>query len=167
MSERKHELKRELKSESKSSPISKILGKRFVNDEGSKKLLPHDSNLYLVYFTASWCGPCKEFTPKLDKFVKDCHNAGKSVTVIVAPYKDAGSSFTKYFKKLPFELAFPTDSKTQAGLESKYEVNSVPNLLVFKDDGKQTKFDGNIKEARKLISSGDKSSSEIYKIFKD
>ncbi|MFI6518274.1 thioredoxin family protein [Spirillospora sp. NPDC050679] len=46
-------------------------GVRVVDDEGAFDRVLVESRFVLAYFTAAWCGPCKQFGPLVDRFADD------------------------------------------------------------------------------------------------
>lgn len=64
------------------------------------------SGAILVDFFANWCGPCKALTPILDELSQEM---GEKVTFAKLDIDEGGSS------------------------ASKYQVTSVPTLILFKD----------------------------------
>jgi thiol-disulfide isomerase/thioredoxin len=83
-----------------------------VFPEGSKDVIA-------VYFSASWCGPCKQFTPILAKFFSDMNKKlgsrniknplERRFEVILISRDDSVESYVQYFAKMPW-LAVPFDN---------------------------------------------------------
>ncbi|WP_083983952.1 thioredoxin family protein [Actinomadura hibisca] len=46
-------------------------GVRVIDDEGAFNRVLVESRFVLAYFTAAWCGPCKQFGPLIDRFADD------------------------------------------------------------------------------------------------
>uniref|UniRef100_A0A915EQB6 mitogen-activated protein kinase kinase n=1 Tax=Ditylenchus dipsaci TaxID=166011 RepID=A0A915EQB6_9BILA len=67
-----------------------------------------DNKIVALYFSAGWCPPCRNFTPKLKKFYDAVKAAGKN-----------------------FEFGNPLIQEYLA----KYEVKTIPSLKVIKPDG--------------------------------
>ncbi|GMH56893.1 hypothetical protein TL16_g02243, partial [Triparma laevis f. inornata] len=97
-----------------------------------------------IYFSADWCGPCRQFTPDLVKFYEKVNSKkgsrGKKrfEIVWVSRCRD-WESFGQYFTQMPW-LALPfEDSLGPLGetLSQKYNVKSIPSLvLVDVESGK-------------------------------
>ena len=89
-----------------------------------------------VYFSASWCGPCRNFTPKLVKFYKRV--AKKSNIEIVFVSSDNNrQAMRDYMKKnsMPW-LAIPYNASERMALKKALRVNGIPTLIVFDANGK-------------------------------
>lgn len=91
-----------------------------------------DASLVAVYVSASWCGPCREFTPKLGAWYTS-HAKARGAAVIFASLDRDEASYSAYFAKMAWPLALPlADGEAFAG---RHGVRSVPTLLVFTRDG--------------------------------
>ena len=96
--------------------------------------------LVALYFSASWCPPCRQFTPQLVAFhdaVRRAGGPGKFEVVFVSSDQDK-ASFDEYFANhhgnwfaLPFEAQ---QQRQQCG--SYFKVEGIPRLIVFGPDGK-------------------------------
>lgn len=83
----------------------------------------------MLYFSASWCPPCRQFSPILDKWLA-AHAAGtKSKLVFVSSDNDQ-ASFQKYFHEHTFPFAVAPGSDAGRKLSAKYKINGIPALLV-------------------------------------
>ena len=89
-----------------------------------------------VYFSASWCGPCRAFTPQLVKFHKETAQENELEIVFVSCDKSE-KDMMAYMKKdsMPF-LAVPFDSATRSELKSKLKISGIPTLIIYGKDGK-------------------------------
>ncbi len=89
-----------------------------------------------VYFSASWCPPCRGFTPQLVKFYNQ--GAGKENFEIVFVSSDRSASAMKgYMKKdsMPWK-AIPFGHPSASALKRKLGINGIPTLVIFGSDGK-------------------------------
>eukprot|EP00268_Persea_americana_P053185 TRINITY_DN6000_c0_g1_i3.p1 TRINITY_DN6000_c0_g1~~TRINITY_DN6000_c0_g1_i3.p1 ORF type:complete len:361 (+),score=74.07 TRINITY_DN6000_c0_g1_i3:320-1402(+) len=88
-----------------------------------------------LYFSASWCGPCRRFTPLFAEVYKELYAQGDFETVFISDDEDE-ESFKEYFAKKPW-LAIPfSDSTTRDRLNKLFEVNGIPRLVILGWNGK-------------------------------
>jgi len=96
----------------------------------------------MIYFSAHWCPPCRNFTPKLAEFYKE--NAERLNFEIVFASSDRDEAqFNEYFGEMPW-LAVPfSDRKRKNELSKEYKVNGIPSLVVVSPvDGSLITDDG-------------------------
>ncbi|KAL2519531.1 putative nucleoredoxin 1 [Abeliophyllum distichum] len=94
-----------------------------------------------LYFSASWCGPCQSFTPKLVKVYNELLSYSKFEVVFVSADED-NESFNSYFSKMPW-LAIPfSDSETRDGLDKLFDVSGIPHLVILDENGKELTNEG-------------------------
>lgn len=86
----------------------------------------------LLYFSASWCPPCRALTPKLAEAYADCGD--KPAMFFVSLDRDE-ANFREYHDK----MTFPAVSYKVAG-EKKWmneiDVQGIPTLVVLSKEGK-------------------------------
>ncbi|KAJ6431307.1 hypothetical protein OIU84_018739 [Salix udensis] len=87
------------------------------------------------YFSGSWCGPCRNFTPLLLEVYEQLSSKGDFEVVFISSDRD-DESFNKYFSKMPW-LALPfSDAETRKRLKEVFKVRGIPNLVIFDTNGK-------------------------------
>jgi nucleoredoxin len=88
------------------------------------------------YFSASWCPPCRGFTPQLIDFYH-AHAEKKNFEVLLVSWDEAMEDFKDYYAKMPW-LALPfEDHKGMELLTTGFDVKSIPTLMgVDADSGK-------------------------------
>ena len=89
------------------------------------------------YFSASWCGPCRGFTPKLVSFYKRIARKHKLEIVLVSSDKSAGK-MAEYMKKdrMPW-LAVPyNEGRFRQSLQQEFRVRGIPHLTILDPTGK-------------------------------
>ena len=100
---------------------------KWKNEEEAVELptadLLKDKKVIGVYFSASWCGPCQQFTPILAEFYKKMNSKGKKFEVIFVSRDRSAEEFGRYYSKMPW-LAIPLSSLNQVleRLAPKYKV---------------------------------------------
>ncbi|CAN6548948.1 unnamed protein product [Malus baccata var. baccata] len=88
-----------------------------------------------LYFSASWCGPCKRFTPALVEAYNELSPKGDFEIVFTSADED-DESFKGYFAKMPW-LAIPfSDSEARDRVDELFKVRGIPHLVVLGEDGK-------------------------------
>jgi thiol-disulfide isomerase/thioredoxin len=108
-----------------------------VNKDGQQLSPSHLQGKHLLlYFSAHWCPPCREFTPKLVQTYKELQAAGKQVEVVfISSDKDA-TQFQEYLNLMPW-VALPFEAPERTSLGSELGVNGIPCLIVFSPEGRQ------------------------------
>eukprot|EP00538_Stauroneis_constricta_P002755 CAMPEP_0119555464 /NCGR_PEP_ID=MMETSP1352-20130426/7667_1 /TAXON_ID=265584 /ORGANISM="Stauroneis constricta, Strain CCMP1120" /LENGTH=268 /DNA_ID=CAMNT_0007602227 /DNA_START=213 /DNA_END=1019 /DNA_ORIENTATION=- len=89
-------------------------------------------DLVCLYFSASWCPPCKKFSPILGEFYETCAKDGKVEIVYVSSDRSI-PEFEEYYGKMPF-LAIPaTDGAAQIknNLSQLLKIQGIPTLIVL------------------------------------
>lgn len=103
-----------------------------------------------LYFSAHWCKPCRGFTPLLEQFYRDVKTRypdGLEIVFVSSDSNDRG--FADYYRSMPW-LAIPYDARDAAShLSAKYNVNSIPTLILLDSHGMEISRDG-----RGLVSRG-------------
>ncbi len=88
-----------------------------------------------LYFSASWCGPCRRFTPILVEVYNELSPKGDFEIIFVSGDEDE-ESFKGYFSKMPW-LAIPfSDSETRDRLDELFQVRGIPHFVILDEDGK-------------------------------
>lgn len=96
-----------------------------------------DSHIVGLFFGASWCHHCTDFSDVLGKFYNTFNKKRKSFEVIFVP-QDANIS---HFEQFPWISLKPGSSLVQK-LSSHYNIHSVPTFIVFDSDGQMVDKDG-------------------------
>jgi thiol-disulfide isomerase/thioredoxin len=98
--------------------------------------------VYGIYFSAEWCGPCKQFTPMLIKAYETLKARGVQFEVIYVSADKTKEEFDKYSATMPW-LALPyEDRETKALLEDILEIRGMPKLVLVAEDGSLISMDG-------------------------
>lgn len=95
-----------------------------------------NGKLVFLYFSASWCPPCRAFTPQLTDFYHK-YKETKKFEVVLVSWDEKKEDFTQYYEKMPW-LALPFEDREGADFLAKgFSVESIPTLIgVDADSGK-------------------------------
>lgn len=141
-----------------SGPFIDLLGPTLLSlemvDETHAQLASHYTNDALrgksvvgLYFSADWCGPCRQFTPELVSFYNKMNarrgKEHKFEIVWISRCRDF-DSFGQYFTHMNWLAMQPEDAMGQRGqrLSDKYKVKSIPTLVLLDDLGNVITTDG-------------------------
>ena len=124
----------------KEVPSSSVSGKKvslpseLLNADGKVVLIEELKGKYVgLYFSASWCGPCRTFTPKLIKF-RDLNE--EKFEVVLVGSDGSAKAQANYMKKykMPW-LALKNQSDKARELSLSLKVEYIPYLIVLDPDG--------------------------------
>ena len=93
------------------------------------------SPLVALYFSAHWCPPCNKFTPKLDEFYTTVNNDEKEIEIIFVSLDNSKNEFKEYYNTMPW-VAVPYDSNNRELISEIFEIQGIPSLFVFTNEGK-------------------------------
>ena len=119
--------------------LLELFPEQLINSHGRKidtKTALQGKKLVAVYYSASWCGPCRGFTPNLVKFYKQVAKSnGLEVILVGSDRKE--KDMMNYMKKdsMPW-LAVPFDDPSNAGLKKLGKVRGIPQLTILDSTGK-------------------------------
>ena len=102
--------------------------KRFALTERPKKF-------YVFYYTASWCGPCQQFTPSLVEFYEKNKNDHFEIVLITSDQDEDAMEKYAVDKKMPWPILKLKDAES---FKKKFDhgVNGIPSVIVCELDGK-------------------------------
>jgi len=117
--------------------LSEIWGdetKIFANNKSEDATLDYSSlkdKYLMLYFSAHWCPPCREFTPILSEaYTKLKSERDDFELVFISSDKDE-ESFNKYFKEMTFCALPYTYRETKSDLSKTYGVKGIPKLIML------------------------------------
>lgn len=107
----------EKKGATESSPFTALLGETLykwkINADNTMEVeelstvdLLKGKTAIAIYFSASWCGPCKKFTPVLAQLYKTLNKKGKKLEVVWLSRDRTSEEFLGYYQQMPW-LAVP------------------------------------------------------------
>ncbi len=121
----------------KQPSFSDLLGDSFIKNDGSAVGKEHVQGKFLgLYFSASWCPPCRHFSPVLCETYNKLKAKRNDFEFIFISSDQDEASFKEYFHKMPF-LALPFDKeKEKSALGSLFEVEGIPTFVIVDSNGK-------------------------------
>lgn len=142
-------------------PFSEIWPESFlkVNDDGEEVSVPskdiRDKHL-MLYFSAHWCPPCRQFTPTLSAAYTAMQKTrgDEFELVFVSSDRDQGQ-YDEYRREMSFPALAFSDREAKAGLAKRYEVRGIPKLVILSPvdaNGERKLINDNV---RPVIEAGD------------
>ena len=88
-----------------------------------------------IYFSAHWCPPCRNFTPKLITLYNKLKSTKNLFEVIFVSFDKTNDEFNDYFSKMPWK-AFASDNlQIKNFFNSYFFVLSIPRLVLIDNQG--------------------------------
>ena len=126
------------KTEAEPSVFDKALSGQLVKLTGKSlkkfEMVQPPKKYYVFYYTASWCGPCQQFTPSLVKFYEKNKNENFELVLITSDQDEASMEDYAKEKKMPWpqlKLKKAQDFKQ----EFQHGVTGIPSLIVCDTKG--------------------------------
>ncbi|CAI5442660.1 unnamed protein product [Caenorhabditis angaria] len=89
-----------------------------------------------LYFSASWCPPCRAFTPKLKRFYEQIKKEHPEFEVVFVSRDREDDALVEYFNDHMGEWTYiPFGNEKIQELLAKYEVKTIPSMRIVKPDG--------------------------------
>ena len=109
-----------------------IIGNKLIDNNNEKYDLKETTKnkYFALYFSAKWCGPCRNFTPKLINF----YNKSENFEVIFISLDKNENEFNEYFSKMPWK-SLPFDNQQAEELSEFFGVQGIPTLILVDYEG--------------------------------
>jgi len=107
-------------------------GRRFKTHE----LVPRPEKFYVFYYTASWCPPCRAYTPDLVKFYQRAKRKGNNFELILISSDREEDAMLKYARdaKMPWpQVDFKKAREVRGKLN--HGVTGIPSVIVCDLEG--------------------------------
>lgn len=126
-----------------------ILSKK--NQEGKNDMISSSEfkdKYLMLYFSASWCGPCQMFTPNLSKAYTKLKSLHDNVELVFVSSDRDEASFDNYHKKMNFPALPFSLREAESALSKAYEVSGIPTLVMLgpaDQNGDRPLINGNVR----------------------
>jgi nucleoredoxin len=101
-----------------------------VNKEPVTSSTLKDKHL-MLYFSASWCPPCRMFTPKLSEAYTKMKALGHDFELLFISSDRDQDSFDEYYKKMSFGALPFEHRELKSALSKKFGVSGIPKLIML------------------------------------
>ena len=112
-----------------------LIPEKLKGKGGEVKFAPKDTPFFGLYFSAHWCPPCRNFTPKLINFYEVANKTQKQIEIIFVTSDKSEAEFNEYFGSMPW-LSIPFKDEAINNLKESFEIMGIPTFLVFNSEGK-------------------------------
>jgi len=117
---------------------SKVPSFTLVSLDGTQKWSLEDEkgSVVIINFWATWCPPCREEIPSLQKFYKTIVSQGnphKKIKVITILYRDNPFSAIEFMKEMHYD--FPVFKDPELKIARLFGVTGVPETYIINGEG--------------------------------
>ncbi len=120
-----------------SGKLSSLFGDNLINARGEKL----DTNILAnkiigVYFSASWCGPCRQFSPLLVETYNELKRQNKPFEIVLVSWDSDEAAMENYMKD--YNMAWPAvkyGSEEADNLKEHFQVSGIPYLVILNSSG--------------------------------
>eukprot|EP00760_Papus_ankaliazontas_P003079 PhM_4_TR11409/c0_g1_i1/m.71282/K17609/NXN; nucleoredoxin len=91
-----------------------------------------DGKTVMLYFSASWCPPCRAFTPKLKSYYG--YLPKDKAEIVLISLDEGEYAFWRYYNDMPW-MAMPLFRFHSDRLMGMYGLQTIPSLVVLNPDG--------------------------------
>ena len=125
--------------------LSDIIGEGpFVKSDGTEVSLEDvaSNKVVLLYFSAHWCPPCRQFTPILAEWYRTAKEAGKEVELIFVSSDRDSDGFKGYLEHMPWPAIPFAKQAERSSAGAAFSVRGIPALIVVNSSGELITKDG-------------------------
>ena len=96
-----------------------LIGSSLKSKTGDAQTKDVNTKVVALYFSASWCPPCRAFTPQLVDWYNEVNDGEKKVEIIFASLDKKEKDWEDYYAKMPW-LSLPFGSAVIKQLAGKF-----------------------------------------------
>ena len=123
--------------------LAELFGRRLINAKGQKVSTAVLAGKKIgLYFSASWCPPCRAFTPVLVNTYNQLKADAQPFEVVLVTSDQDAAAMRAYMRSydMPW-LAIPFGDKAIPALNRKYSISGIPALVIINDDAQTLSSD--------------------------
>lgn len=126
-----------------------LAGRKLISKSGPAAPDALQGKVVLLYFSASWCGPCHQFTPILKDFYEEI--VGENFEIVYVPGDKSVQEMMQYYhgEHADYLALDMSDVAFIQHLNQRYQVRGIPHCVVIQPDG--SVIDG---DARSSVQAG-------------
>jgi nucleoredoxin len=115
--------------------MESIFGSTLVNKKSSIQTSSLNSvPLVLIFASASWCPPCRQFFPNLVSFYNTANHSSKRIEIIWLSLDRTPDDFNSIKKNIPW-VAVPYETQQIERILGRYDIEIIPKLYLLNRDG--------------------------------
>ena len=133
---------------------------------GTSALVNYRGDLVLVNFWATWCGPCREEMPSMERLHRSF--GGRGLTVLAVNQRERAAQVTKFLRANGLSFAAPLDGDGRVA--ESFRIFGIPSTFLIDANGQTIGLKSGPKDwatrevmdaVRKLIGDGNRGSTPV------
>jgi nucleoredoxin len=113
-----------------------LFGSTLESKTGRVRTVSLSGKYKLIYFSAHWCSPCRDFTQILSLFYEQVNSGRHQVDIIFVSLDTDQGFFQHYFNSMPW-LALPFKERQRAKeLTAQFSSKGIPHLVLIDNQGR-------------------------------
>lgn len=130
-----------------SDELLNLLGDTFITNDGRENVTFNkgvgNKKVIGLYFSAHWCGPCRQFTPYLKQVYNEWKKQKYDIEIIFISGDRDSNAFLSYFQNDHGSwLAVPFNSQKRQSINQHFQVRGIPSLIFVDCHGNIINKDG-------------------------
>lgn len=125
----------------KQPTIKELIGSTLMKGDKVVGASALEGMYFGLYFSAHWCGPCKQFTPKLIECYNELKKLGKNFEVVFCSSDNDENEYKGYYGSMPW-LTLGYRSPIKEKLSTQLNVEGIPTFILCDLEGNVVNGEG-------------------------